>query len=128
VPGSADGRPAARAAPHGDTIDAGAIQSRRKKHMAKAYWVSWYYEISDPDKLAAYAKLAGPAIEAAGGRFIARAPAAQAYEGAGKERTTIIEFPTVEQAIAAHDSSAYRAALEVLDGGAVRAIRILPGV
>ena len=96
--------------------------------MAKAYWVSWYREISDPAKMAAYAKLAGPAIEAGGGLFVARAPAAQAYEGAGKERTTIIEFPSVEQAIATHDSPAYQAALLALDGGAARSIRILPGV
>ena len=96
--------------------------------MAKAYWVSWYHEISDPAKMAAYAKLAGPAIEAGGGRFVARAPAAQAYEGASKERTTVIEFPSVEQAIATHDSPAYQAALAVLDGAAARHIRILPGV
>ena len=35
--------------------------------MANAYWIASYREISDPDALAAYAKLAGPAIWAAGG-------------------------------------------------------------
>ena len=44
--------------------------------MAKAYWVSCYREITDAAKLAAYAKLAGPALEAAGGRFLARGTAA----------------------------------------------------
>ena len=48
--------------------------------MAKAYWVSTYRSISDPDKLAAYAKLAGPAIQAGGGKFLARTNAAKAYE------------------------------------------------
>ena len=38
--------------------------------MAKAYWVATYRSISDPDALAGYAKLAGPAIQAAGGRFL----------------------------------------------------------
>jgi uncharacterized protein (DUF1330 family) len=96
--------------------------------MAIAYWIGCYREIKDPAKLAAYGKLAVPAIEAGGGRIVARAIAAQVYEAGLKERTTIIEFPTVEQAIATHDSPAYQAALKVLDGGAVRDLRIVPGI
>ena len=71
--------------------------------MAKAYWVSAYRSISDPDKLAAYAKLAAPAIQAAGGRFLARGVAAKTYENGMAQRTTLIEFDSVEQAIAAHE-------------------------
>ena len=48
--------------------------------MANAYWVATYRSISNPDALAAYAKLAGPAIQAGGGRFLARGTAAKAYE------------------------------------------------
>jgi uncharacterized protein (DUF1330 family) len=96
--------------------------------MAKAFWISCYRQISDPDKLAAYGKLAVPAIEAGGGCIVARAVAAQVYEAGLKERTTIIEFPSVEQAIATHDSPAYQAALAVLDGGAIRDLRIVPGL
>ena len=48
--------------------------------MAKAYWVATYKSISNPDALAAYAKLAGPAIQAAGGKFLARGVAAKGYE------------------------------------------------
>jgi uncharacterized protein (DUF1330 family) len=96
--------------------------------MAKAYWISFYREISDTAKLAAYAKLGGPAIEAAGGRFLARATAAKAYEAGLTERTVVVEFESVDQAIAAHDSPAYQAALAALDGGAVRDLRIVPGV
>ena len=96
--------------------------------MPKAYWIACYREIKDPGKLAAYAKLAGPAIEAGGGRFLARAPAAKAYESGQLERTVIIEFDTLEQAIATHDSSAYKAALQALDGGAVRDMRVVPGI
>ena len=33
--------------------------------MPKAYWVTTYSKIKDPEKLDAYAKLAGPAIEKA---------------------------------------------------------------
>jgi uncharacterized protein (DUF1330 family) len=96
--------------------------------MSKAYWISCYREIKDPAKLAAYGKLARPALEGAGGRFLARASAVQAYEDGLLERLVIIEFDSVEQAIAAHDSAAYQAALEALDGGVVRDLRIVPGI
>ena len=96
--------------------------------MAKAYWISAYREIIDPDKLAAYAKLAGPAIEAGGGRFLARGMPSNVYEQGVMERTVIIEFDSLEKALAAHDSPAYKAALAALAGGVVRDLRILPGV
>lgn len=95
--------------------------------MVKAYWIASYREISDPAKLAAYAKLAGPAIEAGGGRFLARTVAAQAYEDGKLERTVLIEFDSVEQAVAVHDGPAYQAALALLKGGVVRDLRIVPG-
>jgi uncharacterized protein (DUF1330 family) len=96
--------------------------------MAVAYWIACYREISDPDKLAAYARLAGPAIEAGGGRFLARGKAARAYEHGIAERTVLIEFDSIEQAVAVHDGQAYQAALAALSGGAVRDLRIVGGV
>ena len=96
--------------------------------MAKAYFITFYRQITDPAKLAAYAKLAGPAIEAAGGKFLARGPAATAYEAGQLERTVVIEFDSVEQARAMHDGAGYQAALAALKGGAVRDVRIVPGV
>jgi uncharacterized protein (DUF1330 family) len=96
--------------------------------MSKAYWITCYREVSDPEKLAAYAKLAGPSIEAGGGRFLARGTAARAYEAGQTQRTVLIEFDSVEQAVAAHDSPGYRAALAALADGAVRDVRIVSGV
>ncbi len=96
--------------------------------MAKAYWITCYHEIMDPAKLAAYAKLAGPSIEAAGGRFLARGPAARAFEGGKLERTVLIEFDSVEKAVATYESAGYKAALAALKGGVVREIRIVAGV
>ncbi len=96
--------------------------------MPKAYWISAYRKVKDPDKLAAYAKLAGPAIVAGGGRFLARGEAAVAYELGVKQRTVLIEFDSVGQAVAAHDSPAYQAALAALGDGADREIRIVEGV
>jgi uncharacterized protein (DUF1330 family) len=96
--------------------------------MPKAYWITCYREISDPAKLEAYAKLAGPSIEAAGGRFVVRGIPAKTYEAGQSERTVVIEFESVAHAIAAHDSPGYRQALAALEGGAIRDVRIVPGV
>ena len=96
--------------------------------MPKAYWISAYREIIDPDKLAAYAKLAGPAIEAGGGRYLCRGLPAQVFEGGVSERTVIVEFESVEKALAVHDSPAYKEALAALKGGVVRDMRIVPGL
>jgi len=96
--------------------------------MRKAYWISCYRQVNDADKLAAYAKLAGPAIEAGGGRFLARSVAAKAYEDGRVDRTVVIEFDSVEQAVAVHDSPAYQQALAALGDGAVRDMRIVEGI
>ncbi len=96
--------------------------------MSKAYWVSTYRAVKNADKLAAYAKLAGPALTAAGGRFLARGTPSKAYELGSTERTVLIEFDSVEQAAAAHDSPAYQAALAALGDGADRDIRLIEGV
>lgn len=94
--------------------------------MPKAYWVSVYRSISDQGKLAAYAKLAGPALTAAGGRFLARGMPGKVYEKGQEQRTVLIEFESV--AAAAHDSPAYQEALRALGDGAERDIRIIEGV
>lgn len=93
-----------------------------------AYWISVYREILDKDKAAAYSALAGPALEAAGGRFLARDLPAHTYEAGESTRVVVIEFESVEAAQRAHDSEAYAAALAALDGGAIRDLRIVPGV
>jgi uncharacterized protein (DUF1330 family) len=95
--------------------------------MPKAYWISAYRVVHDPDKLAAYAKLAGPAIVAGGGRILARGEPAKVYEQGLKLRTVLIEFDSVAQAIATHDSPAYQAAMAALGDGAEREIRIIDG-
>lgn len=96
--------------------------------MAKAYWIAFYHEVKNPDALAAYAKLAGPAIQAAGGRFIARGNPAKTYEKGLQQRVVVIEFDSVEKATAAHDSAGYQEALKVLGSAVVRDLRIVEGV
>jgi uncharacterized protein (DUF1330 family) len=96
--------------------------------MPKAYWVSVYSEVHDAGKLAAYAALAVPALEGAGGRFIARGNPAYAFENGKIERTVLIEFQSVEAAHAAHESAGYQEALAALDGGASRDQRIIEAI
>ena len=96
--------------------------------MAKAYWIAFYRSNRNPDALAAYAKLAGPAIQAAGGRFIARGGTAKTYEAGLNQRVVVIEFESVAKATAAHDSASYQEALKLLGNGAERDIRIVEGI
>jgi uncharacterized protein (DUF1330 family) len=96
--------------------------------VVTAYWISIYDEIIDEAKVAAYAELAGPALRDAGGTFVARGLPELTYEAGQVTRTVVIEFESVEAARAAHESGAYQEALAALDGGAVRDLRIVPGV
>jgi len=97
--------------------------------MPKAYWISAYRSVSNPDALAAYAKLAGPALTAAGGRFLARGTPSFTKEQGVNMRTVIIEFDSVEAARAAYDSPGYKEALAALGTNAAeRDIRIIEGV
>ena len=96
--------------------------------MAKAYWIGCYRSISNPDALAAYAKLAAPAITAGGGRFLVRGTPAKTYEAGLNQRTVVIEFDSVAQAIATHDSPGYQEALKALGNGAERDMRIVEGI
>ncbi len=95
--------------------------------MAKGYWITLYRKVNDPAKMEAYKKLAGPAITAAGGRFLVRGEAAKVYEAGIPGRVVMIEFDSVTQAVAAHDSPAYQAALKALGNGAERDLRIVEG-
>ena len=90
-----------------------------------AYWINTVRSVSDPAKLAAYAELAGPALRAAGGRFLARGMPAQVFESGVPERTVLVEFDSVDQAVAAYRSPAYEDALIALGDGADRDLRII---
>src|SRR5947209_13092251 len=96
--------------------------------MAKAYWIATYRTIRDPEALAAYAKLALPALQKAGARFLARGNPAQVYEQGVNQRTVLIEFDSVAQAVAAHDSPAYQEALRALGNAVERDMRIIEGI
>src|SRR5438552_14822321 len=95
--------------------------------MAKAYWIACYRSINDPEALGEYAKLAGPAIWAAGGRNLVRGTPAKTLEAGMNLRTVVIEFDDIASAIAAYESPAYQAARKLLGDTVVRDIRIVEG-
>ena len=96
--------------------------------MAKAYLILCYHSVSDEDALQEYARLALPAIQSAGGRYLARGLPAKIYENGLNQRTVLIEFDSVEQAVAAHDSPGYHTALRALGNAAKRDVRIVEGL
>ena len=96
--------------------------------MPKAYLVAFYNKVQDPDALAAYAKLAGPAVVANGGRFLGRGGRVKSLEGEIEERSVIIEFDSFEAAVAHYDSPDYQDALRALGDGAVRDMRVIEGI
>ena len=96
--------------------------------MAKAYWVATYRSVSDPDAMAAYARLSGAAVPKAGGRILVRGMPAHVDEAGLQQRTVVIEFDSVAHAMAAHDSPDYQEALAAMGKGAERDIRIVEGV
>ena len=96
--------------------------------MAKGYWINLFRKVNDPAKVDAYRKLAGPVMEAAGAKFLVRGDPAKVYEAGVNMRAVVIEFPSVEAAIKAHDSPGYQAALKALGDGAERDLRIVEGL
>jgi uncharacterized protein (DUF1330 family) len=96
--------------------------------MVKGYWINMFRSIDDPQKVDAYRKLAGPVMQAAGARFLVRGDPTKVYEAGAMQRVVVIEFDSVEQAIAVHDSPGYQAALQALGDGAVRDLRIVEGL
>jgi len=93
-----------------------------------AYWINTFRSVNDEERLASYVALAGPAMLSGGGRFLARGLPAAAFEEGVVERTALIEFPSVEAAVATYQSPAYQEALRVLGDAAERDIRIVPAV
>ena len=96
--------------------------------MAKGYWIASYHTVSDPSVLAKYAEAATPVLLSFGARFLARGMPAKVYEGGAAQRCVVIEFPSVEQAVAAYESPAYQVVLAIMRESVKREVRIIPGV
>jgi uncharacterized protein (DUF1330 family) len=96
--------------------------------MKKGYWVVTYRSITDESAVKAYGTLALPAVESFGGRFLTRSTSqVQPHEVGLQQRAVLVEFDSYDIALTAHESEAYKKALEALGSGAVRDFRIVEG-
>lgn len=75
-----------------------------------ALWIA-HVTVTDEDAYGTYAKLAGPAIQAHGGSFLARGGRFVQLEGRERPRNVVAKFPSVEAAVACYNSPAYQEAL-----------------
>ena len=99
-----------------------------ESEMKKGYWVVAYRSVLDDAALKEYGKLAIPAIEAGGGKALIRTADVEYRESGLNQRIVVIEFESLEKAVATYNSAAYRAALQVLGSAAERDFRIVEGV
>jgi uncharacterized protein (DUF1330 family) len=91
----------------------------------KGYWVVCYRSVSNPAAMSEYAKLATTALEALGGRVVVAGKPAKTREAGVDESVVIVEFESLEKALAAYESDLYRPALKVFDNAAQRDFRIV---
>jgi len=89
-----------------------------------ALWIA-HVSVTNPESYGEYAKLAGPAIAAHGGVFLARGTRYVQLEGNERARNVVARFPSVEDAVACYHSAEYQAALEHAKNAAERDLVIV---
>lgn len=89
-----------------------------------ALWIA-HVTVTDEESYGKYAKLAGPAIAAHGGAFIARAARYVQLEGTDRPRNVVARFPSVEAAVECYHSDAYQAALDFARGASERELMVV---
>ncbi|SMX28152.1 hypothetical protein TRP8649_02267 [Pelagimonas phthalicica] len=75
-----------------------------------ALWIA-HVTVTDAEAYGKYAELAGPAIAAHGGSFVARGGRYVQLEGKERPRNVVAKFPSVEAAVECYNSDAYQEAL-----------------
>lgn len=89
-----------------------------------ALWIA-HVTVTDPEPYGRYAELAGPAIAAHGGKFIARGGRYVQLEGKERARNVVATFPSVEDAVACYNSDAYQEALSHARGASERELMVV---
>ncbi|MDF3856572.1 DUF1330 domain-containing protein [Paracoccus sp. P2] len=89
-----------------------------------ALWIA-HVNVTDPEAYGEYARLAGPAIAAHGGVFLARGARYVQLEGKERARNVVARFPSLEDAVACYHSAEYQAALDHARGAAERDLVIV---
>ncbi len=89
-----------------------------------ALWIA-HVTVSDAEAYGKYAELAGPAIAAHGGTFIARGGRFVQLEGKERPRNVVARFPSVEAAVECYNSAAYQEALSHARGASERELMVV---
>ena len=89
-----------------------------------ALWIA-HVTVTDTEAYGRYAELAGPAIAAHGGKFIARGGRYVQLEGKDRPRNVVATFPSVEDAVECYNSDAYQAALSHARGASERELMVV---
>ena len=89
-----------------------------------ALWIA-HVTVTDEDAYKKYAELAGPAIAAHGGHFVARGGRFVQLEGKERPRNVVAKFDSVEAAEACYHSDAYHEALSHARGASERELLIV---
>jgi len=92
--------------------------------MPQAYWIA-HVHVTNPEAYAKYAALAGPAIAAHGGTFLARGGRFVQLEGTPRERNVVAVFPSLERAVECYHSPAYSAARAHAAGACERELMVV---
>lgn len=86
-------------------------------------------DVTDPDRYENYKALAPAAIEAHGGRYLARGGAHETLEGEPEQRRVVVlEFPDMDAARAFYDSPEYTAAKQAREGAATGQFLVVEGL
>ena len=80
--------------------------------MAKAYWIA-RVDVSDPEAYKQYVETAKPAFVRHKANFLARGGKTEVLEGKARARNVLIEFPSMEEALACYNSPEYTAARKI---------------
>lgn len=92
--------------------------------MPTALWIA-HVRVTDAERYAKYAALAGPAIADHGGVFLARGGGYEVLEGADWPRNVVARFPSLQAAHDCYRSDAYQHALSFAEGAAERELLIV---
>ena len=95
--------------------------------MANGYWIA-RVDVKNPDAYKQYVEDTVEAFEKYGARFLARGGRMQALEGVARARNVIIEFDSLEQAVACYNSPEYQRAKAFRDGAAEAELMVVEGI
>ena len=93
----------------------------------KGFWITLCH-VTDVEAYGEYIKLAGPAIEKYGGKFLARGGEQVKFEGESYDRTVVVEFESLQDAKDAYNSDDYKIALEYSSVSSERHLVVVEGL